>query len=41
MESLLKIVGGPALETLVTAETLARMSLSAVKEPGILQVCSM
>jgi hypothetical protein len=35
MEYLMKIVGGANVETLVTVETLARMSLSAVKQPGI------
>jgi len=31
----MKIIGGNDIETLVTYETLARMSLSAVKQPGI------
>ena len=35
MEHLMKIIGGSDIETLVTYETLARMSLSAVKQPGI------
>ena len=32
---LMRIVGGDGIETLITQETLARMSLSAVKQPGI------
>jgi hypothetical protein len=35
MEYLMRIIGGANIETLVTFETLARMSLSAVKQPGI------
>jgi len=35
MEYLMKLIGGANIETLVTFETLARMSLSAVKQPGI------
>ena len=31
----MRIVGGDGIETLITQETLARMSLSAVKQPGI------
>jgi len=39
MEHLMKIIGGSDIETLVTYETLARMSLSAVKQPGIAVAC--
>ena len=35
MNELLGIIGGDNVETLLTHETLARMSLSAVKQPGI------
>mmetsp|Transcript_4221 Transcript_4221/g.5566 ORF Transcript_4221/g.5566 Transcript_4221/m.5566 type:complete len:1055 (-) Transcript_4221:132-3296(-) len=35
MEHLMKIIGGEQIETLITYETLARMSLSSVKQPGI------
>jgi len=35
MEYLMRLIGGANIETLVTFETLARMSLSAVKQPGI------
>ena len=35
MNELLGIIGGDNVETLLTHETLARMSLSAVKQPDI------
>ena len=35
MEYLMRIVGGDEIETLITHETLARMSLSSIKQPGI------
>ena len=35
MEFLMRLVGGAAVECIVTYETLARMSLSAVRQPGI------